>query len=75
MAEIQQENVMSRYYPVKPIDPEEYSTKQYLYDMNTLLTQIERDLKILIELKVKKEEEQKQQRREQNKRRTIGIHD
>ena len=71
MAEINKDNVTARYYPVEPIDPEKYSEKQYLYDQNTLLTQIDQDLKILIEIFVSKQKEQQEKR----KLRTIGIHD
>lgn len=64
--------IEGRYYPMQPINPDEYSIKQYLFDTNTLLTQLVKDQKIIIEyLLAKVEEEQKE--KEPKKLRTIGI--
>lgn len=69
MNTVDMDNITAKYYPVQPINPEDYSVKQYLYDMNTLLTQIDTDLRTLIEIFMNKEQQQKE-----SKARVIGIH-
>lgn len=65
----QENNIEARYFPVEPIDPDKYSVQQYLFDTNSLLTQVEKDLRILIELMVEKRKENT----EKKKLKTIGI--
>ena len=65
-------NIEARYLPVEPIDPDKYSVQQYLFDTNSLLTQVEKDLRILIELILDKKEKENT---EEKKFKTIGISD
>ena len=63
--------VEGKYYPVSPIDPDKYTVQQYLFDTNTLLTEILRNQKLILEYLVAKAEEE--QEKKKPKMRTIGI--
>lgn len=61
--------IQAGYTPLEPVDPDKYSVQQYLFDTNTILTRIERNLNLVIDLLAK----QGQQEQNQRKVRTIGI--
>lgn len=61
-----EQKITGEYVPVKPVDPNEYSVEQYLFDTNTLLTQIDNDLRFIIQLLAQNKEEKP-------KPRTIGM--
>lgn len=63
-----EEQVKQEYVPVKPVDPNDYTVAQYLFDTNTLLTKIENELRILIQLMADKKETRKPR-----EVKTIGI--
>lgn len=72
MSEDKQEKVQivkGKYVPVKPIDPNSYTIKEFFNDTNTLLTQIELDLRVLIDIEAQKTEENKKTKEVK----TIGI--
>lgn len=50
--------VQAKYVPVKPIDPNDVTTNEYLFDTNSLLTTIEQDLRLIIQILASKEENQ-----------------
>lgn len=48
--EAKEQKVQGKYVPVKPIDPNEVSIQEYLYDTNSLLTRIENLLTMLVQM-------------------------
>lgn len=61
--------IKSAYTPVEPVDPDNYSVQQYLFDTNTILTQINHNLSLVIDLIARNQ----QQQEDRKKVRTIGI--
>lgn len=68
MSKEEKKTVQGKYVPTQPVDPNEYSVQQYLFDTNTLLTRIESDLLLLIQM-ISSDKQQKDNRNV----RTIGI--
>lgn len=48
--------VQAKYVPVKPVDPNDVTAREYLFDTNSLLTTIDHDLKLIIQLLAEKRE-------------------
>lgn len=66
MSEKEVKDVVMKYTPYVAIDPNDYSEKQYLYDNNAILTEINQNLKLLIQILVEEKEEKKQDKKKIN---------
>lgn len=58
--------VVMKYTPYVAVDPNDYSEKQYLYDNNAILTEMNETLKFIAQLLVSEKENKEEKKKQIN---------